>query len=108
MDDADVALVGYGIVARVLRSAVDLARARGVRAGLLRPLTLWPFPAAAILDAARLVEQFVVVELSEGQMIDDVRLALEGRRPVAFHGRRGGNVPTPEEVLEHVHRARVS
>jgi pyruvate/2-oxoacid:ferredoxin oxidoreductase alpha subunit len=100
MEDARVALVGYGIVARILRSAVDLARGRGERVGLIRPQTLWPFPSGAIRDAAERVERMVVVELSDGQMVDDVRLAVEGRRPVSFYGRKGGMTPAPEEVLE--------
>jgi pyruvate/2-oxoacid:ferredoxin oxidoreductase alpha subunit len=100
MDDAKVALVGYGIVGRVLRSAVDLARKDGIKAGLVRPVTLWPFPKKAILDAAAQVDRFLVVEMSNGQMVDDVRLVLEARRPVAFYGRQGGQVPTPSEIYE--------
>ncbi len=100
MEDADVALVGYGIVGRVLRSVVDLARKSGVRAGLIRPVTLWPFPVRAMAEAAERVERFLVVELSDGQMVQDVRLAVEARRPVGFYGRQGGMVPTPSEVLE--------
>jgi pyruvate/2-oxoacid:ferredoxin oxidoreductase alpha subunit len=100
MEDARVALVGYGIVSRILRSAVDLARSRGERVGLIRPQTLWPFPSGAIREAAERVERLVVVELSDGQMVDDVRLAVEGRRPVSFYGRQGGMTPAPEEVLE--------
>jgi len=100
MDDAEVALVGYGIVGRILRSVVDRLRVDGVRAGLLRPLTLWPFPTEAIDAAARQVERFLVVELSNGQMVQDVRLAVDGRRPVAFYGRQGGMVPTIDEIAQ--------
>jgi pyruvate/2-oxoacid:ferredoxin oxidoreductase alpha subunit len=99
-DDARTLLVGYGIVARILRSVVDLARAEGRRVGLIRPVTLWPFPAQAFLAAARTAERFLVVELSNGQMVQDVRLALNGLRPVAFHGRQGGMLPQTSEIYE--------
>ncbi|MFB3917237.1 MAG: 3-methyl-2-oxobutanoate dehydrogenase subunit VorB [Terriglobales bacterium] len=97
-DDADVLLAGYGIVSRVLRSVVDEARAQGVRAGLFRPLTLWPFPAKGLVQAAAHCRSVLTVELSDGQMVEDVRLALNGRIPVEFYGRVGGNVPSVEEV----------
>lgn len=97
-EDAEVLLVGYGIVSRVLRSVVDYARSRGMRAGLFRPITLWPYPTTALAHAAALVNRVLVVELSNGQMMEDVRLALNGRLPVQFYGRVGGNVPSVEEV----------
>jgi pyruvate/2-oxoacid:ferredoxin oxidoreductase alpha subunit len=97
-DDAEVLLVGYGIVSRILRSAVEAARAQGIRAGLLRPITLWPFPANALQSAAQQCSKVVVVELSTGQMLEDVRLALQGRVPVEFYSRVGGNVPSVEEI----------
>ncbi len=100
MEDAEVALVGYGICGRVLRSAVDLARRDGIRAGLIRPITLWPFPRKAFDDAIPTAKRFLVVEMSDGQMVMDVRLAVRERRPVGFYGRQGGMVPTPTEVLE--------
>jgi len=100
--DAEVVLVGYGFVGRVLKSAVELARARGLAVGLLRPITLYPFPVEAIRELSGRARGFAVVELSNGQLRDDVRLALEGRRPVEFLGRMGGNVPTAEEVLGFV------
>jgi pyruvate/2-oxoacid:ferredoxin oxidoreductase alpha subunit len=102
VDDAEIVLVGYGIVARVLRRAVSICRAAGIRAGLLRPITLWPFPQAEIADLARTVDRLLVVELSLGQMLEDVRLAANGRCPVEFHGRQGGAVPTAEEVVDQV------
>ena len=98
--DAEVILVGYGIVGRILRSVVDLARERGIKAGLIRPVTLWPFPGAFLARAATHAGRFLVVELSDGQMLEDVRRAINGRRPVAFHGRQGGMVPSPSEILE--------
>jgi pyruvate/2-oxoacid:ferredoxin oxidoreductase alpha subunit len=106
MEDAEVCLVGYGIVARVLRSVVDLARRDGVKAGLLRPLTLWPFPEKALAAAAARVRRFLVVELSDGQMVHDVRLAINARRAVGFYGRQGGMVPAPAEIYEVLRGAR--
>ena len=95
IDDAEIVLVGYGIVGRVLRSVVDLARKDGIKAGLIRPITLWPFPKKPIDEAAGHAERFLVVELSDGQMVHDVRLAVNGRKPVAFYGRSGGKSPPP-------------
>jgi 2-oxoisovalerate ferredoxin oxidoreductase alpha subunit len=103
-DDADLLLVGYGITSRILRSAVEAARAEGQRVGLFRPITLWPFPSDALRKAAAGVRQVVVVELSNGQMVEDVRLALNGRVPVDFYGRTGGNVPSLEEIHAEVLR----
>jgi len=100
--DAEIVLIGYGIVGRILKAVVDHARQRGYKLGLLRPITLYPFPTAAIRELAAQVKGFLVAELSVGQMVDDVRLALEGRRPVEFFGRMGGVVPSAEEVWEAV------
>jgi pyruvate/2-oxoacid:ferredoxin oxidoreductase alpha subunit len=97
-EDAEILLVGYGIVSRVLRSAVDEARKQGVRAGLFRPVTLWPFPSQALANAAARCRNVLTVELSTGQMVEDVRLALNGKVPVSFYGRSGGNVPSVEEI----------
>jgi pyruvate/2-oxoacid:ferredoxin oxidoreductase alpha subunit len=101
-DDAEFILVGYGIVGRILKAVVEQARARGIRAGLLRPITLFPFPVAQIRELGRKARAFAVVEMSTGQLRDDVRLALEGRAPVEFFSRVGGNVPTAEEILAFV------
>ena len=101
-EDADVVLIGYGIVARVLKEVVEIARAQGLRVGLLRPVTLYPFPAEPIRRLAATASAFAVVEMSTGQMLDDVRLALEGRRPVEFYSRVGGNVPSTDAVLAFV------
>jgi len=103
-EDAEIVLVGYGIMGRVLKAVVELARARGMAVGLLRPITLYPFPSAQIRELSRRAQAFAVVELSTGQLVDDVRLALEGRRPVEFYSRVGGNVPSAEEVLAFVER----
>jgi len=99
-DDADFLVIGYGIISRVLRSAVDHARAQGVKVGLFRPVTLWPFPSEALALAAERVRSVMVVELSTGQLIEDVRLALNGAKPVEFYSRVGGNVPSVNEVYE--------
>ncbi len=98
-EDAEIVLVGYGIVARILKAAVEQARSEGLAVGLLRPITLYPFPGDELRRLSRRACAFVVVELSTGQLVDDVRLAVEGRRPVEFHGRAGGNIPGCEEVL---------
>ena len=100
MEDAELILTAYGISARICKSAVKLLRAEGIKAGLLRPITLWPFPGKALKQAAMQdsVKAVVDVELSMGQMIDDVKIALEGCRPVSFVGKAGGVVPTPADV----------
>ena len=105
LDDAEVVIVAYGIAARVARSAVAMARAGGLRAGLFRPVTLWPFPSAALAELASRARAVLVVELSAGQLIEDVRLAIEGRSPVFGHGRTGGMVPSPSDVVEALRRA---
>ena len=101
-EDAEVLLVGFGIVSRVLRSAVETLRQDGLKAGLFRPITLWPFPSEALREAAAKVQKVIVVELSNGQMVEDVRLALDGKVPVEFYGRVGGNVPSVEELHAQV------
>jgi len=101
-EDAEVLLVGYGIVSRVLRSTVEALRKQGLKAGLFRPITLWPFASQELAKAAAKVEKVIVVELSNGQMVEDVRLALNGRAPVEFYGRVGGNVPSVEELQAQV------
>jgi 2-oxoglutarate ferredoxin oxidoreductase subunit alpha len=99
LDDAELVIVAYGTAARVAHSAVALARSQGIRAALFRPISLWPYPEAALRELAGRVRGVLCVELSAGQMVEDVRLAVEGRCPVTFHGRTGGMVPTPDEVL---------
>ena len=102
MDDAEYCVVAYGIASRVSKNAVLKARAEGVKVGLIRPITLWPFPADALKKASDKVKAFVTVELSMGQMIEDVRLAIECKKPVVLCNRTGGMIPTPEEVLESI------
>ena len=105
LDDAEVVLVAYGTAARVDRTAVERARADGIRAGLFRPITLWPFPAHPLRDAAKGARAVLAVEMSAGQMVEDVRLAIEGAVPVFHHGRMGGMVPSPDGVVAAMRRA---
>jgi len=102
IDDADIIVVAYGIAARIVRSAVDRARKKGIRAGWLRPITLWPFPSEQLSRAADNWPIFLTVEMSLGQMVEDVRLAVAGKAPVMFYGRPGGGVPTVEQVLDKI------
>ena len=101
-EDAEIVLVAYGASSRVCRSAVVEARAQGIKVGMIRPITLWPFPAEAVKKAASTAKAFLTVEMSMGQMVEDVRLALEGARPTYFFGRTGGIIPSPVEVLEEI------
>ena len=101
-EDADIVLVAYGITARVSKNAVVEARKQGLKVGLLRPITLWPFPTKALSELADKVKGFISVELSMGQMIEDIRLATECKKPVRLCNRTGGMIVTPEEVLQSV------
>jgi pyruvate/2-oxoacid:ferredoxin oxidoreductase alpha subunit len=101
-EDAEIVLVGYGIVARILKAVTAEARAEGIHVGVLRPITLYPFPKLPLERLARRARVFVVVEMSNGQLIDDVRLALNGSRPVESFRRMGGNVTSHDEVLAFV------
>lgn len=98
-DDAEYLIVAFGSVARICLKAIEEARAAGYKIGLIRPITLWPFPTDAIAEMAQKVKGILVVELNAGQMIEDVRLAADGRVPVRHFGRMGGIVPNPTEVL---------
>ena len=102
VDDADIVLVAYGASSRICRSAVVAAREQGIKAGLIRPITVWPFPNDAIVRAASHAKAFLSVEMSMGQMVDDVKLALNGSTPVYFYGRTGGMIPSPAEVLDEI------
>jgi pyruvate/2-oxoacid:ferredoxin oxidoreductase alpha subunit len=103
-DDADIVLVGYGITARILKAVVEELRDEGLKVGLLRPITLFPFPKAILQQLAKRAKLFAAVELSTGMLVDDVRLAVNGARPVEFYSRVGGCVPTAEEVSRFVRR----
>ena len=105
MDDAEVCVVAFGIASRVAKNAVVAARAEGIKAGLIRPITLWPFPKKAISQAADQVKCFVSVELSMGQMVEDIQLASGCRRPVSLCNRVGGMIPGPDQVLESIRKA---
>ncbi len=97
-DDADIVIVAYGTAARVAKGAVHRVRSNGIKAGLYRPKTLWPFPGEALSSLSKNVDHIVVFEMSTGQMVEDVRLSVEGKCPVTFYGRPGGVVSTPEEI----------
>ena len=105
MDDAKICVVAFGIASRVAKNAVAAARAEGIPVGLIRPITLWPFPKDALLKAADQVDAFISVELSMGQMIEDVRLATQCKKPVSLCNRAGGMIPSPDEVLESIRKA---
>ena len=105
MDDAEICVVAFGIASRVAKNAVAEARKSGIKVGLIRPITLWPFPTAALRAAADKVKSFISVELNMGQMIEDVRLATESKKPVSLCNRTGGMIPTPDEVLSAIRKA---
>lgn len=102
VEDAELVLVAYGASSRICRSAVNTAREEGLKVGLIRPITLWPYPVKTIEKAAEKAKAFLAVEMSMGQMVEDVRLAVNGKKPVYFRGRTGGIIPTPDEVLEEI------
>ena len=102
LDDAEIVLVAYGVAARIARAAVDQAREEGIPVGLIRPVTLWPFPTAQIDRAAERFPIFLTVELSAGQMVEDVKLAVAGKAPVLLHGRPGGGVPGTDELVDRI------
>ena len=100
--DADIIVVAFGIAARVSKNAIVEARNKGIKVGLIRPITLWPFPKEALLKASKTAKAFISVELNMGQMIEDVKLAINCSKPVYFVGRTGGMIPSPEEVLAKI------
>ena len=104
LDDAEFVVIGFGTAGRVALSAVRAARAEGIKVGLLRPVTVSPYPYEVIDQLAGRVNGFLVTEMNMGQMFDDVRLAVRGRVPVEFYGRTGGVVPFPDEILAEIHR----
>ena len=106
MEDAEYCVVAFGIASRVAKNAVVAAREEGIKVGLIRPITLWPFPTKALRAAADQVKSFISVELNMGQMIEDVRLATECKRPVTLCNRTGGMIPSPEHVLEAIRQAK--
>lgn len=100
MDDAEYMIVAFGSAARIAEKAIEMARAEGIKVGLFRPITLWPFPTNEIAAAAAKVKGVLVAEINAGQMVDDVRLAVNGKVPVEHYGRLGGIVPEPEEMVK--------
>lgn len=98
-DDAELIIVSYGTTARIVKTAMAMLRQEGIKVGLIRPITLWPFPTQAFEDVINTPKAFLSVEMSTGQMVEDVRLAVNGRKPVHFYGRTGGMVPTPQDII---------
>ena len=103
-EDAEVLVVAYGTTARIVKAAVKKARENGIKAGLIRPITLWPFPSEVISETAKKVKSILTVEMSMGQMVEDVKLAANGACPVHFYGRTGGVVPDPDAIFEEIRR----
>ena len=101
-EDADIVVVAYGSTARLAKSAVDAARKEGIKAGVFRPVTLWPFPEKELNEAVKNAKKLLTVEMSMGQMIDDVKLAINCSRPVEFYGRTGGVIPAPADILAKI------
>ena len=101
-DDAEMILVAYGITSRIALTAMAKARSEGLKVGMLRPKTLWPFPSKPLAKLSKSAKSFLVFEMSAGQMVEDVRLAVNGARPVYFHGRTGGMLPTPKELYDEI------
>lgn len=101
-DDADICIVAFGIASRVSKNAINLARKQGIKVGMIRPITLWPFPKKILQETAKKVKAFISIELSMGQMIDDVKLAINCAKPVVLCGRSGGMIMSPEEILQKI------
>jgi len=106
VDDADILLVAFGAMGRISQTAADIARAKGIKAGVFRPVSLFPFPEARLEELSRQVKKILVVEMNAGQMLEDVRLTVGKDYPVEFYGRMGGIVPLPDEVLEAIEKIR--
>jgi 2-oxoglutarate ferredoxin oxidoreductase subunit alpha len=104
LDGAEYVLVAYGTVARIVKNAIDLAAEKGIKIGLVRPITLWPFPVGVLQKAAgnANVREITAVEMSAGQMVEDVRLSVNGVKPVSLYCRLGSVIPTPEEIVEFI------
>jgi 2-oxoglutarate/2-oxoacid ferredoxin oxidoreductase subunit alpha len=103
-EDADLIVTAFGATSRIVKSAVKSARAKGLKVGVIRPQTLWPFPVNVYKEAAKTAKAFLSVEMNMGQMVDDVKLAIESAKPVYFFGRTGGVIPKPAEVLEQIEK----
>ena len=108
LEDAELAVVAFGTAGRIAQSAVKAAREEGIKVGLFRPISLFPFPYDRVKQVAEQVKAILVVEMNSGQMVEDVRLGAEGKTPVTFYGRMGGVVPMPDEVLEEIRKLNAS
>ena len=106
LEDAEIAIIAFGTAGRIAQSAVNIAREEGIKVGLMRPISLYPYPYDRVREISERVKAILVVEMSSGQMLEDVRLAVEGRIPINFYGRMGGVVPLPDEVLEEIRKAK--
>jgi 2-oxoglutarate ferredoxin oxidoreductase subunit alpha len=100
VDDADIVIVAFGLAARVAHKAMEIANEAGLKVGLIRPITLFPFPTDYIIATSQNAKKMLVVEMNAGQMLEDVRLAVNGKIPVEFYGRMGGVIPQPSEIVE--------
>ena len=103
-DDADIVIVAYGITSRIAKTAIAAARAKGIKVGLFRPITLWPYPKKQLGALADSAKHFLVTELNMGQMVDDVKVAIDCKKPVSFFGRTGGMIPAPADVLAEIEK----
>lgn len=104
VEDAELVVTAFGATSRIVKSAVKSAREKGLKVGVIRPITLWPFPVYAYKEAAKTAKAFLSVEMNMGQMIDDIKLAIDCSRPVHFYGQTGGVIPTPAQVLEKIEK----
>lgn len=104
LEDAEIVIVAFGTCARIAKSAMMEARAAGIKVGMLRPITVYPYPYENVAKAAARVKHFLVFEMNLGQMVEDVKLAVEGKAPVHFYGRPGGGIPTPEELEAQIEK----
>ncbi len=104
MEDAEICIVAFGITSRISKNAIMEARNKGIKVGMIRPITVWPFPKQALLNASKKVKAFLSVELNMGQMVDDVKLAINCSKPVYFYGRTGGVIMTPDEIVEQLEK----
>lgn len=102
VEDADIILVAYGTTARIVRSAIKLAREKGIKAGMFRPITVWPYPKTQLFETAKTAKEVIVVEMSAGQMLEDVQLSLLGSKPISFIGTQGGIMPSIQQVLDKI------
>jgi len=104
IDDAQLVIVAYGTAARIAKGAIKRLRGQGMNVGLFRPITLWPFPELQLRNLSSKIKKYLVFEMSTGQMLEDVRLSLQGYADIEFHGRPGGAVPTPAELANVIAR----